>query len=76
MAEGGAGLHRHPGHPTDMELHLDDVISDGEGALGRRRVAKKSVEQDVVGDLVPHRDSTRGERALDLRDPRQFPIVL
>ena len=75
MAEGGAGLHRHPGHPTDMEFHLDDVIGDGEGALCRRLIAKKSVDQDVVGELVPHRDGTRGERALDLRDPRQFPIV-
>jgi hypothetical protein len=58
-----------------MEFHLDDVIGDGEGALGRRRVAKKSVDQNVVGDLLLHRGGIRGERVLDLRDPRQFPIV-
>jgi hypothetical protein len=30
-----------------MEFHLDDVIGDGEGALCRRLIAKKSVDQDV-----------------------------
>ena len=38
-----------------MEIHGDDMLGARERPLGRRRVAKMRVDQDVVRHLVPDR---------------------
>ena len=74
MAERGARLDRDAGHAADMEFHLDDLVGGRKGAFGRRGVAERGVDENVVGRLVPDRRRTRHQRVLDLGDPGQFLV--
>jgi hypothetical protein len=49
-----ARLHKMRIHPADDVAALDDVLSPGEGRLGRGFVAGLEQVRDVVGALVPY----------------------
>ena len=75
MRQCRARLQRRGGDARHMEIHLDDMIGGGKGAVGRRRIAEHGVDEHIVRRFVPHRRRAGRAGGLRIRHPRQRLVV-
>jgi hypothetical protein len=74
-AERGARLERHAGDAADVEFAAHDMRGAGKGLFGRRGIAERTIDTDIVSRLVPQRRRAGGHGILGMQHEWQFLIA-
>ncbi len=69
-----ARLHRHAGHPADVEILPYDMGGVGQDSIRFSRMTEPGIDQNIVGGLVPDRRGTGLHGVLGVQDARQHFI--
>ena len=68
-------LHRHAGDAADVEFLRHNVRRAGKSPVGRFAIAKKSLDQHVVRDLIPDRGRARLHCAFRMQNERHLFVL-